>query len=195
MPILGAASVRSSMGSLWICVGCPLQRPCRRDDPFCSVHHLYHNSLLVDRHEVRIEQLDELASATGGMDLCNSATSLRSVAPLTCSLSTLTFIPAYRLYSSRIDDSAHRCSLRQHPTTVPVRWRPMLQHTSVGNVLGWRRRESAWMIRGSVGGGRGGRWSAVSCEVDDEGKASSSRPLMEMRSRQHMLPHPSHAPS
>lgn len=38
----------------------------------------------------------------------------------------------------------------------------MLQHTSVGNVLGWRRRERAWMISGSVGGGSGGRWSGVS---------------------------------
>lgn len=73
-------------------------------------------------------------------------------------------MPAYRLYSSRIELSAQRCSLRQQPTTVPVRCRPMLQHTSAGKLDGCRRSVSAWMIRGSVGGGSGGRWSAMSAQ-------------------------------
>lgn len=84
----------------------------------------------------------------------------------TCSLRTRTFIPAYRRYSSRIDDSAQRWSLRQHPTTVPVLCRPMLQHTSAGNVLTCRRRVRAWMMSGSVGGGSGGRWSGCVSECE-----------------------------
>lgn len=84
---------------------------------------------------------------------------MRLATPLTCSFNTRTFMPAYRLYSSRMELSAQRCSLRQQPTTVPVRCRPRLQHTRVGNVDGWRRSVRAWMMSGSVGGGRGGRWS------------------------------------
>jgi len=43
---------------------------------------------------------------------------------INCSFISRTLAPANRRYSSNTLVRFHRCSLRRHPTTVPVRWRP-----------------------------------------------------------------------
>lgn len=51
---------------------------------------------------------------------------------INCSFVTRTFWPAYRRYSSNIDAKFHLCSLRRHPTTVPVRCLPRLHINNRG---------------------------------------------------------------
>jgi hypothetical protein len=52
----------------------------------------------------------------------------------------------------------------------------MLQHTSVGNVPGCNSNERAAMMRGSDGGGRGGRWSTRQQEPSHSGLGDAHCP-------------------